>query len=267
MDRPAGIAIVTGAAGGMGSASARALAADGWDNLLLCDRSAEALEAVAVPLRAAGTKVAVLTGDIADPAFPGQMIAAIGDQPIAAFVHTAGISPGMGDAARILVVNLDATVRLIDAVRPRMAPGAAAVLYASNSAHMPMPPEASAAFWAPLPEGGALALAHFAERPELAYPLSKIGVRALVKREAKSFGAHGARLVSISPGAIDTQMTQGEGRTSPIVGQMIERSAIGRIGRPEELANVTAFLCSAKASFGSGVDWLVDGGQTAGMGF
>lgn len=267
MDRPAGIAIVTGAAGGMGSATARALAADGWDNLLLCDRSAEALEAIAAPLRAAGAKVAVLTGDIADPAFPGQMIAAIGDQPIAAFVHTAGISPGMGDAARILVVNLDATVRLVDAVKPRMAQGGAAVLYASNSAHMPMPPEASAAFWAPLPEDGALALAHFAERPELAYPLSKIGVRALVKREAKSFGERGARLVSVSPGAIDTQMTRGESQSSPIVAHMINGSAIGRIGRPEELANVTAFLCSPKASFVSGVDWLVDGGQTAGMGF
>ena len=267
MDRPAGIAIVTGAAGGMGSASARALVADGWDNLLLLDRSEEALEAVAAPLRAGGAKVAVLAGDIVDPAFPGQMIAAIGDQPIATFVHTAGISPGMGDAERILSVNLDATVRLVDAVRDRMAPGAAAVLYASNSAHMPMPPEASAAFWAPLPEGGALALAHFADRPELAYPLSKIGVRALVKREAKSFGERGARLVSVSPGAIDTQMTRGESQTSPIVAHMINGSAIGRIGRPEELANVTAFLCSPKASFVSGVDWLVDGGQTAGMGF
>lgn len=265
--RPEGIAVVTGAAGGMGSATAREFVEEGWKDLLLCDINAEKLETVAAPLRQAGAKVEVLTGDVADPGFPAQLLAALGDRRIAALVHTAGLSPKMADPERILAVNLDASVRLVDAIRDRMAEGAAAVLYASNSAHMPMPPEAAAAFWAPLPEGGAVTLAHLTPTSEMAYPLSKIGVRALVKREAKSFGERGARLVSVSPGAIDTVMTQGEGTTSPIVGQMINASAIGRIGRPEELAAVSVFLCSPKASFVTAVDWLVDGGQTAALGF
>ena len=67
-----------------------------------------------------------------------------------------------------------------------------------------MPPEAAAAFTAPLPPEGAVSLVHLAPVPELAYALSKLGVRALVKREAKSLGARGVRIVSISPGAIDT---------------------------------------------------------------
>jgi NAD(P)-dependent dehydrogenase (short-subunit alcohol dehydrogenase family) len=267
MDKPQGVVVVTGAAGGMGSATAREFVGEGWKELLLCDISAERLEAVAAPLRDQGVKVDILAGDIADPDYGNQLVAALQGRPIAALVHTAGLSPQMAGPERILFVNLDASVRLVETIRDHMAPGSAAVLYASNSAHMPMPPEVAAAFWAPLPEGGAMALAHLCPTPEMAYPMSKIGVRALVKREAKSFGERGARLVSVSPGAIDTAMTQGEAAASPIVAKMINDSAVGRIGRPEELAAVSVFLCSPKASYVSAVDWLVDGGQIAGMGF
>lgn len=254
MERAQGVVVITGGAGGMGAACAQVMAAQGWNDLLLCDIDEGRLEAVAAPLRAAGNNVAVLAGDIADPAFPGAVIAALDGKPIGALVHTAGLSPAMADAARILSVNLDATVRLVDAARDLMAPGSAAVLFASNSSYFPMPPEAAAA------------LAHFAESPQQAYPLSKLGVRALVKREAKSFGERGARLVSVSPGATDTRMTQGE-TGSGVVEMMTSRCAIGRIGKPEELATVVAFLCSPAASYVSAVDWLVDGGQTAAMGF
>jgi NAD(P)-dependent dehydrogenase (short-subunit alcohol dehydrogenase family) len=261
-----GVAVVTGAAGGMGAATVRQLAEAGWGEFLLCDVDPGRLQTVAAPLREAGAKLDVLAGDIADPGFPARLVEALGDRPIAALVHTAGISPNMGSAERILAVNLDATVRLVDAVRPRMAEGAAAVLFASNSAYFPMPPEAAAAFAQPLPAGGAVALAHLAPTPELAYPLSKLGVRALVKREAKSFGERGARLVSMSPGAIDTPMTRGELPNSEFARRMVETSATGRMGRPEELAAVAVFLCSPAASFVTAVDWLVDGGHTAAMG-
>ena len=98
----------------------------------------------------------------------------------------------------------------VDGVRDRMAPGSAMVLYASNSTYFPMPPEGVEAFTAPLPPGGTAELAHLAPVSQLAYPLSKMGVRALVKREAKSFGERGVRLISVSPGAIDTPMTKDE---------------------------------------------------------
>jgi len=266
-EKPRGVAVVTGAAGGMGSATARELFSEGWNELLLCDISADRLEAVAAPLRGQGAKVDVLAGDIADPDYGTQLVAALNGRPIAALIHTAGLSPQMADAERILAVNLDATVRLVEAIRDHMAPGSAAVLYASNSAHMPMPPEAAAAFWGPLPEGGAMALAHLCPVPELAYPMSKIGVRALVKREARSFGERGARLVSVSPGVIDTPMTQTEAGASPIVAKMVSDSALSRIGQPDELAAVSVFLCSPKAAYVSATDVLVDGGQIAGMGF
>lgn len=262
---PQGIAIVTGAASGMGLACAHQLATAGWSHLLLCDLSEERLETVATPLREAGNSVDVLAGDIADPAFPARLVAALQGSPISALVHAAGISPLQGDAMRIIDVNLDATVRLVDAVRDHMAPGSAAILFSSNSSYFPMPPEAAAAFTAPLPPEGAVTLAHFADRAEIAYPLSKLGVRALVKREAKPFGERGARIASMSPGAIDTPMTQG--KDFEMARRMVQGSGSGRMGQPDELAAVVVFMCSPKASFVTGVDWLVDGGHTAGMGF
>ncbi|CAN7625208.1 SDR family oxidoreductase [Phenylobacterium sp. LjRoot219] len=264
---PKGVAVVTGAAGGMGSATAQQLLAAGWRQLLLCDLDAGRLEAVAAPLRDGGAEAQILAGDVANPAFPARLLEALAGRALGALVHTAGISPNMGSAERILAVNLDATVRLVEAVRPRMAKGAAAVLFASNSAYFPMPTEAAQAFTQPLPPEGSAALLHLAPSPELAYPLSKLGVRALVKREAKSFGERGARLVSMSPGAIDTPMTRGELPNSEVARRMVETSASGRMGRAEELAAVAVFLCSPGASFVTAVDWLVDGGHTAAMGF
>ena len=265
--RAAGVAVVTGGAGGMGSACARKLLKEGWDELLLCDIHEGRLEEVARELCGKGAKIDVLAGDVADPAWTGALLAKLGTRKIGALIHTAGLAPMQADPARILAVNLDATVRLVDAVREHMARGSAMVLYASNSTYFPMPPDAAEAFSAPLPPGGTAELLHLAPVSQLAYPLSKMGVRALVKREAKSFGERGVRLISVSPGAIDTAMTKDEVPASPEAQRMIRDSAVGRIGQPEELAAVSVFLCSPDASFCVATDWLVDGGQTAAMGF
>lgn len=264
---PSGVTIVTGAAGGMGSAATSAMVASGRSELILIDLNPQRLETVAAPLRDAGVSVETLAGNIADPNFPAQLLQLLGERSVGAFVHTAGISPVMGSAEDILAVNLDATVRLVDALAERMSQGSTAVLFASNSSYIPFPPELTNAFNAPLPEGGAVSLSHLVPNPQMAYPMSKLGVRALVKREAKRYGERGARLVSVSPGVIDTPMAQSELKASDVARQMIEKAPTGRMGRPEELANTVVFLCSPAASFITACDLLVDGGQTAAMGF
>lgn len=283
---PEGVAIVTGAAGGMGSATAIQLSDAGYQTLILCDREPDKLDAVATQLRDNGVAVETVVDDVASPSFTAKLLGVLGDRQIAAIVHTAGISPVMGTAEQILAINLDATVRLVDVIIERMAEGSAAVLFASNSSYFPMPPEAAEAFTAPLPPDGAVSLVELAPIPDIAYPLSKLGVRALVKREAKQFGKRGARLVSLSPGAIDTPMTRQEGlrseeskraveetslgrmaRPEDMAQRMIQGSASGRMGRPEELASVAVFLCSPAASFITACDILVDGGHTAAIGF
>lgn len=264
---PGGIAVITGAASGMGAACARHLAKAGWTRFLLCDISDDGLRTVAESLGRNGNQVDTLAGDVAEPEFARQVVAALSGQPIAALVHAAGISPMQGDARRVIEVNLIATARLVDAVRDHMTPGSAAVLFASNSSYFPMPPEAAAAFSEPVMENSLATLAKLAPTPELAYPLSKIGVRALVTREVKSFGQRNVRLVSLSPGAIATPMTGGKVVSTDLGKRMILDSASGRMGEADEVASVVAFLCSPAASFVTGVDWLVDGGHTASLGY
>jgi len=267
--RAKGVAVVTGAAGSMGKATARALFDAGWADLLLCDLHQDALEALAASLRSEGATVSIYAGDVADPAWPAGLIAGLAGRRISAIVHMAGLGPNQGDPARVIDVNLGGPLRLVEAIRDHMAQGSAAVLIASNSAYFPSKPDAVALVRGPIAADQLADLAAIAPTPQEAYPLSKLGVMALVKREAKSFGLKGARLISLSPGATDTNMFQFEKAQSHagVVDQMLDKSAIGRIGRPEEIAAVAAFLCSPAASLIAGTDILVDGGQVAGMGF
>ena len=263
-DRSAGVAIVTGAAGGMGSASAARLAAQGWP-LILCDISAERLEAVAAPLRATSPQVEILAGSIADPGFPAALLAVLKDRPIGAVIHTAGLSPTMGDAAQILAVNYDATARLVETVRPRMLEGACAVLISSSSAYSAISPQVDAALDA-IPLGGdSSSLLAMAPHPGHAYAISKRGVQRMAEQQAKAFGERGARIMSISPGLIDTPMGRAEAQAHPIMQEMREKTPLGRYGVGDEIASVAVFLCSPDASFVTGSDIKVDGGVLAMM--
>ena len=265
-DAGGGVTIITGAAGGMGSATARLLAQAGHQDLVLCDMDEDALEAVAAPLRAAGARVRVVAGDVAADDFPARVTAGLAAKPIRALVHTAGISPRAGSIERIIQINLDATARLVPAVLPHMAQGSAAVLVASNSAHMPMGAEADAAFNTPLPPEGSAPLLPLVASPLAAYPLSKRGVITLVKQYAHAFGTRGSRIVSVSPGATDTPMVRNEMDQGGGAMKIVETAAIKRLAQPEELAAVMVFLASPAASFVTGTDLLVDGGELLGMG-
>jgi len=262
--RAVGVAIITGAAGGIGSACVTRLAEAGWP-LILCDISLPRLEERAAPLRAAGQSVEVLAGDMSDPAILAQLGEMIGERQVGAVVHTAGLTPTMADAARIMQVNYDVSAQLVELVRPRMAEGGCVVLTASSSAYFVGSPEIDAAI-AALTSDDSSSLMPFAVSPEMAYPISKRAVIGLVRREAEGFGARNARIVSISPGLIDTAAARAEAAASPQVEMMRLKTPLRRFGAPDEIASVAAFLCSAAASFISGRDIPVDGGMLVGVG-
>jgi NAD(P)-dependent dehydrogenase (short-subunit alcohol dehydrogenase family) len=109
----------------------------------------------------------------------------------------------------------------------------------------------------------ACSIAPAAMRPGFAYSISKNFVTWYCSSQAAKFGHRGGRIVSVSPGTIDTAMGRLEERTGS--GAIADQSALRRIGRPEEIAEVLAFCASDKASYLTGIDIACDGGALAAM--
>jgi NAD(P)-dependent dehydrogenase (short-subunit alcohol dehydrogenase family) len=252
------IAVVTGAASGMGAAAAEILAEAGW-TVLLCDKNQTGLEETKARLKHSAE---ILLGDISDRAYGGDFLDALAGRKIGALIHCAGISGSMADAARILEVNLAATMRLVETIRTHMTKGGCAVLFSSSGAHIFGAARDERLNEITTPEAVSQLLPLAADS-SAAYALSKRAVRLLVERMAPSFSAAGARIISISPGIIDTPMGRAEMKAAPIMHELVAKSPAGRAGKPREVAAVAVLLCGPAASFLTGVDILVDGGMVA----
>jgi NAD(P)-dependent dehydrogenase (short-subunit alcohol dehydrogenase family) len=251
------VAVITGAASGMGQACVERVR-DVADVLVLAD-----LEA---PEMSGAVGVAC---DVSDPDAVQRLAdAARQHGSLRALVHAAGISPTMGDARRVLDVDLVGTQRLLDAFEPLVVPGSAAVCFASSAAHQVaahVTPGQEVLLAEPL-------AADFLERavelvggdPGLAYALAKVGVLRAATRAAVRWGPLGGRVSSVSPGLIDTPMGRRELEQQPAMAGMLAATPLGRLGRSEEVAAVVAFLVSDEASFTTGIDVLVDGGMVPG---
>jgi 3alpha(or 20beta)-hydroxysteroid dehydrogenase len=99
----------------------------------------------------------------------------------------------------------------------------------------------------------------------VAYTASKWAVRGISKSYAFEYGPHGIRVVSIHPGGVNTEMgNPGRESVETVNARSFRRVPLQRIGEPEEIARATLFVCSDEASYISGAEIAVDGGWTAG---
>jgi len=250
--------VVVGAGSGMGAAVARALAGTG--PLVLADRDGDRLGATAA---ASMRPVECITCDVTRADQCEALAARVPE--LGVLVVTAGLSPTMGTGEEIYAVNLVGLAALLDALEPTLVRGSVAVCFASIAGHGPPPPaEVGAVLDDPLaPDlaGRLRAVGVDASDPGSAYGLSKHGVIRMVRHRAGTWAARGARIVSLSPGIVDTPMGRRELGEQPAMQPMID--LVGRMGTAEEVATVAAFLASDAAAFVHGCDVLVDGGFTA----
>jgi NAD(P)-dependent dehydrogenase (short-subunit alcohol dehydrogenase family) len=256
------VAVVTGGASGIGLACARRL---GWQReLVLVDAKPDRLTAAAAKLRATGIKATAIPVDITDNEAVTRLAETVRSLGrLSALVHAAGVSPTMASGRRIIEVNLIGTALVERAFLPLVEHGTVAVLIASTAGHMSASAHSlDALLTRPLADGFIDSLGPDAEKPETAYSISKRGVMLYCEAVAADWGARGGRIVTISPGMIDTPMGQQEFASQPLMKPMLDMTPIKRWGRPDDIAAAVEFLISPEASFITGTDLRIDGGIT-----
>ena len=267
------VAVVTGGAGGIGLAAAKIVGRE--RAVVICDVSRDRLDAAVTELQKLGTACEAVVCDITDPKSVAELVetsTALG--AVTSVIHTAGVSPSMGAADLIMRVNAMGTVHINENFH-RIAPaGFAIVNVASMAAHMlPRIVLPTRQFkYAMLDEHtfmkkmmAACRIAPESARPGMAYSISKSFVKWYCISQAQRFGRRGARILSISPGSIDTRMGRLEEQSGS--GAMLRYAALKRFGRPEEVAELLAFCASDRAGYLTGVDLLCDGGVIGSMTF
>ncbi|MEZ0351108.1 SDR family oxidoreductase [Mycobacterium sp. pR1184] len=263
------ICVITGGAGGIGLAAAKIAGRD--RTVVIGDFSQNRLDAAAQQLAALDVHCETVSCDVTDRSSVAQLVdtaTALGT--VTSVIHTAGVSPSMGAAEHILRVNALGTVVVNEAFYPLAAEGFAIVNVASMAAHVfprfLIPKRRfkdalrdDALFMKKMMSACNVAPARI--RPGFAYSISKNFVMWYCSSQAARFGSRGARIVSVSPGSIDTEMGRLEEQTG--AGAMLNYAALNRFGRPEEVAELLVFCATEKASYLTGVDIACDGGVLA----
>ncbi|HET6524374.1 glucose 1-dehydrogenase [Sphingopyxis sp.] len=247
MARLAGkVAIVTGAAQGMGAATARLFAAEGA-KVVLCDVVEDKGQETAAEI---GESAVFEKLDVRSEADWDRVVAAtvqrFGQLDIlinnAAVVHFSPIEAmPAGDIERVLAINVMGTMLGAKYAAREMTKAGRGVIVNISSV-----------------DGlrGCNGLS--------AYTASKWAVRGLSKSLAFELGPRGIRVCTVHPGGVNTQMGNPTGLTGDAVNVGYERVPLQRIGEPEEIARASLFIASDDASYISGAELAVDGGWSAG---
>ena len=238
------VALITGAASGIGRASALAFASAGA-SVALVDVDADGLAETAAAARKAGSRAEVLAADVTDleavTAAVGRAVQVFGR--LDAAHNNAGV-PGPyvpldeyseEDFLRVLQVDLAGVWRCMRAeIRQMRGQGSGAIVNTSSMLGA-----------AAMPDNGA-------------YIAAKHGVHGLTRAAAVELGGTGIRVNAIAPGVTRT------GMTSAVSDELLRAVPLGRIAEPEEIAAVAVWLCSPEASYITGSVLVADGGWLAG---
>jgi NAD(P)-dependent dehydrogenase (short-subunit alcohol dehydrogenase family) len=243
------VALVTGAASGLGLATAKAFAQSGA-SVVLADTNEKAVHSAAEELSAQGHKTLAIKCDVADDA----QVEAMVDRTVATFgrldaaYNNAGVQNVIAEAAdasredfdRVIGVNLRGVWSCMKfELRQMLKQGSGVIVNCSSIGGL---------------VGGA---------KRGTYQASKHAVLGLTKSAALDYAARGIRINAVCPGIIHTSMLDRMMETqADALNAMLKDVPIGRLGRPEEIASAVLWLCSSAASLMIGHALTVDGGYT-----
>ena len=261
--------IVVIGAGSIGQAIARRVSAG--KHILLADIKQENADTAAKTLSEAGFEVSTAVVDVSSRTSVEALVKeATNIGAVNGLIHAAGVSPSQASPEVILKVDLYGTALVLELFGEVMDEGGAGVVIASQSGHR-LPPltveQNHALGTTPVEELLQLPFlqAHEVRDSLHAYQLSKRGNSLRVMAEAVKWGKRGARVNTISPGIIITPLAKDElaGPRGDGYRRMINLSAVGRAGTPDEVGTVGALLMGRDGAFITGSDFLMDGGVTA----
>jgi NAD(P)-dependent dehydrogenase (short-subunit alcohol dehydrogenase family) len=240
------VAIVTGGGSGIGEDSAKALAARGF-TVVVSDIDAAGGERVVKEIETAGGSASFVVCDVSDPQANEDLVATTLERHgrLDAAVNNAGIGGEMKPTGeytpeewrKVVGINLDGVFYGVRAQLPPMLEQGSGTIV--NIASI-------------------LGQVGFAGAP--AYVAAKHGVVGLTKQVAQEYAAAGIRANSVGPGFVRTPLLDRPEMTDELIGMLEQLHPIGRLGAPEEIGEVVAWLCDQAPDFLNGAYIPVDGG-------
>lgn len=244
------VALITGGASGIGRATALAFAREGA-RVAVCDVDGKGGDETVAMVKAAGGEALFVKADVQRPAEVDALVAKVVDTygRLDCAFNNAGIEGSITSTVdcteenwdRTIAVNLKGVWLCLRAeIRQMLKQGGGTIVNTASVA----------------------GLVGFAGLP--AYVASKHGVNGLTKTAALEYAKAGIRVNAVCPGVIQTPMLERLFRDNPAAGESIAAlEPVGRLGKPEEIAEAVVWLCSEAASFVTGLPMPVDGGLVA----
>ena len=243
MSENGGCAVVTGASRGIGAATARALAEDGWPVAVHYRSDPDAAAAVVEQVEQVGSRGLAVRADVADPGAADEVFAAAEEElgTVLCLVNNAGVradalSPQIDDEqwSTVVETNLSAAFRITRrALRNMMRARFGRIVSVASVVGLKANPG------------------------QANYAASKAGLIAMTRTIAAEVGRRGVTVNAVAPGLVDTDMTEDVGD------ELLKAVPARRAGTPDEVAACVRFLASDEAGYVNGTTLTVDGGLTA----